>query len=66
MPQTLINVGGVSGKPDAEKIMAAGEALEGVRLVNVNINDGRVVVTHTADFDIETFKKTVTDLGYSA
>ena len=65
MPQTLINVDGISAKPDAEKIMTAGEALEGVRLVNVNINDGRVVVTHTADFDIEVFKKTVIDLGYT-
>ncbi|MCP2039967.1 copper chaperone CopZ [Neisseria sp. HSC-16F19] len=65
MPQTLVNVGGISAKPDAEKIMAAGEALDGVRLVNVNVDDGRVVVTHAADFDIEAFKKAVTDLGYT-
>lgn len=66
MPQTLINVGGISDKADADKIVANGEALAGVKMVNVNVSDGRVVVTHDAGFNVETFKKAVTDLGFSA
>ena len=66
MPQTLINIGGISGKADAEKLVNAGEALNGVKLINVNINDGRVVITHEAGFDVETFKKLAADLGFSA
>ena len=44
MPQTLINISGIGGKADAEKLVNAGEALNGVKLINVNVNDGRVVV----------------------
>ena len=66
MPQTLINISGIGGKADAEKLVDAGEALNGVKLINVNINDGRVVITHEAGFDVETFKKLAADLGFSA
>ena len=44
----------------------AGEALNGVKLINVNVNDGRVVITHEAGFDVETFKQVATNLGFSA
>ncbi|MFD1245215.1 heavy-metal-associated domain-containing protein [Paralysiella testudinis] len=66
MPQTLVNIGGISGKADADKLVGAGEALNGVKLVNVNFEDGRVVITHEAGFDVEAFKKAATDLGFSA
>lgn len=66
MPQTLVNIGGIGGKADADKLVDAGEALNGVKLVNVNFDDGRVVITHDADFDVEAFKKVATDLGFSA
>ena len=66
MPQTLINISGIGGKADAEKLVDAGEALNGVKLINVNVNDGRVVITHEAGFDVETFKQVATNLGFSA
>lgn len=66
MPQTLIQVSGIKDKPDAEKIVEAGEALDSVKLVNVNTDDGRVVVTHSPEFDLDAFKKVINDLGYSA
>lgn len=66
MPQTLIHIGGIGGKADADKLVDVGEALPGVKLVNVNFNDGRVVITHQEGFDVEVFKKAATDLGFSS
>lgn len=65
MPQTLVKVSGIGGKSDADKIVGRGEALDGVKLVNVNVDDGRVVVTHEAGFDVGVFKSAITELGYS-
>lgn len=65
MPQTLVTVGGIGGKADADKLVASGEALDGVKLMNVNTNDGRVVITHDTSFDVEAFKKLAIELGYT-
>lgn len=65
MPQTLINISNIADKAAAEKIVAAGEALDKVKFVNVNIDDGRIVITHDADFDIAAFNTVLQSLGYS-
>ncbi|MDO5686319.1 MAG: heavy metal-associated domain-containing protein [Neisseria sp.] len=65
MAQLQVQVSGVSSKENADQLKAAGEALPGVKLVNVNFEDGRVVITHGDGFDVESFKKAAAALGFS-
>ena len=66
MPQTLIKVSGVDNEDNARKLVAEGEQFPGIRLINVNTNDGRVVITHTDTFDLESFKHKLAEWGLSA
>ncbi len=66
MPQTKLQVTGMKDKNDAKKIIEAGEALAGVKMVNANFETGVVVVTHGDGFDEAAFKASVSAAGFSA
>lgn len=55
MPQTKYDVQ-ISDKALAEEIIKKTEELKGVKFVNVNIDHGSIVVTHSEDFDEAAFK----------
>ena len=59
MAQTRLVATGITSKTDADKIAQAGEAVEGVRFVNVNHDDGGIVITHTDAFNVDTFKSAI-------
>ena len=67
MAQTRLVATGITSKADADKIAQAGEAVEaveGVRFVNVNHEDGGIVITHTDAFNADTFKSAIQALGF--
>ncbi|WP_304334617.1 hypothetical protein [Conchiformibius steedae] len=66
MAQSKITVGGLKDKGDADKLIAQTEAVAGVRWVNVNVDAGFVVVTHTDAFDDAVFKAAVAAAGFTA
>lgn len=66
MPQTLIQVSGMKDKADSDRLVEKGETVAGVKMVNANHEDGRVVVTHGDGFDEAAFKAAVSELGFSA
>lgn len=66
MAQTRLTASGVSSQADVDKIVSAGEAVAGARFVNVKLDDGTVVVTHSDDFNVEDFKAALKAAGYSA
>lgn len=65
MAQTRLVATGISSKNDAEKIVAAGEAVEGARFVNVNVDDGGIVITHTDAFNVDAFKAAIEAIGFT-
>ena len=65
MAQTRLVATGISSKTDADKIAQAGEAVEGVRFVNVNVDDGGIVVTHSDAFNADTFKAAIQAIGFN-
>lgn len=58
MPQTKYDVQ-ISDKALAEEIIKKTEELKGVKFVNVNADNGSIVVTHGDDFDEAAFKAIV-------
>ncbi|EGZ45876.1 hypothetical protein HMPREF9370_1490 [Neisseria wadsworthii 9715] len=66
MPQTKLQVNGMSSRDDAKKIIARGETVENVRMVNANYETGVVVVTHFEGFDTAMFKTAINELGFNA
>ena len=64
MAQTRLVATGITSKADADKIAPAGEAVEGVRFVNVNHEDGGIVITHSDAFNADTFKSAIQALGF--
>lgn len=46
----------IADQAAADAIVAKGEAVAGVLFINVNAENGTVVVTHGADFDEGAFK----------
>lgn len=66
MPQTKLQITGMSSREDAKKIIEKGETIDKVRMVNANHETGVVVITHFEDFDPASFKSAITDLGFSA
>ena len=65
MPQILIHVSSMKHKTDGDRLVAKGETVAGVRMVNANHDDGRVVITHGDGFDIAAFKAAMTEEGFS-
>lgn len=55
MPQTKYDIS-VTDKDTAEKLVADTNQITGVKWVNVNIEQGTVVVTHGDDYDEDGFK----------
>lgn len=55
MPQTKYDIR-VTDKDAAEKLVADTNQITGVKWVNVNIEQGTVVVTHGDDYDEDSFK----------
>ena len=66
MPQTMINVSGMKNKNDADRLVAKGETVAAVRMVNANPDCGRVVITHTEGFDVAAFKSAIAEEGFTA
>lgn len=66
MPQMLIQVAGMANKTDADRLVAKGETVAGVKMVNANHEDGRVVITHGEGFDVEALKAALNGEGFSA
>lgn len=66
MAQSKIVVNGIKDKNDTEKLASHTEKVEGVRFVNVNVEQGYVVVTHTDNFNADAFKVAATEIGFSA
>ncbi|MDO4693115.1 MAG: hypothetical protein Q4A62_00590 [Eikenella sp.] len=66
MPQMLIRVAGMANKTDADRLVVKGETVPGVKMVNANYEDGRVVITHGEGFDVEAFKAALNAEGFSA
>lgn len=66
MPQSKISVDGLADKDDAAKLSSAVKEVAGVMFVNVNVEQGFVVVTHKAEFDETAFKAAVTAAGFAA
>lgn len=66
MPQTKLQVAGMTSRDDAKKIIAKGETIEHVRMVNANHETGAVVITHFEGFDADSFKSAVNELGFQA
>lgn len=55
MPQSCYNVT-ITDKDTAEDLVTKGNSVTGVKWVNVNIDKGLVVVTHSEDYDEAAFK----------
>uniref|UniRef100_UPI00359F7888 heavy-metal-associated domain-containing protein n=1 Tax=Jeotgalibaca porci TaxID=1868793 RepID=UPI00359F7888 len=67
MPQWKLDVTGMTTKEDSKKLIAKGEEVAGVRMVNANYETGVVVVTHAADgFDQAEFKTAIAKLGFNS
>ena len=64
MAQTRLVASGIASRGDADKVTAAGEAVEGVRFVNVNLDDGGIVITHSDTFNADAFKSAIEAAGY--
>jgi hypothetical protein len=65
MPQMLIQVSGMNNKTDGDRLVLKGETVAGVRMVNANHDDGRVVITHGDGFDLEAFKAALSAEGFT-
>ena len=65
MPQTLIQVSGMKHKTDGDRLVLKGETVAGVKMVNANHDDGRVVVTYGDGFDAEAFKAAISAEGFT-
>lgn len=55
MPQTKYDFQ-VADKAAAEEFVRKTETIQGVKFVNVNLDSGSVVVTHSEDYDEAAFK----------
>ncbi|MBO1531024.1 hypothetical protein J3492_07320 [Psychrobacter sp. F1192] len=55
MPQTSYQAQ-VTSKDAADQLVADTESVQGVKWVNVNIDQGTIVVTHSEDYDEAAFK----------
>lgn len=55
MPQSQFNLT-VADQAAADALVAKTETIAGVKFVNVNIDKGTVIVTHSEDFDEAAFK----------
>ncbi len=55
MPQTSYQIS-MTDKEAADKLVADTDNVPGVKWVNVNVEQGIVVVTHGEDYDEEGFK----------
>lgn len=64
MAQLKLNVSGLSGKADADRLVEQTASVKGVKFVNVNTDDGFVIVTYGDDFDEAGFKSAVTAAGF--
>ncbi|RRD89926.1 hypothetical protein [Conchiformibius steedae] len=65
MAQSKIVVNGLKDKGDADKLVAQTEHVAGIRWVNVNVEEGYVVITHSDAFDEVLFKAAVEAAGFS-
>ena len=67
MPQWKLDVTGMASRDDAKKIIARGEEVAGVHMVNANHETGIVVVTYADErFDQAAFSAAVTELGFNS
>lgn len=66
MAQSKINVSGMTGKEDADRLVEQTSSVVGVRFVNANFEQGFVVVTHTDQFDEGAYKEAVKAAGFGA
>ncbi|WP_367111119.1 hypothetical protein [uncultured Psychrobacter sp.] len=57
MPQTSYKTS-IANKDAADKLVADTNNISGVKWVNVNIEQGTIVVTHSEDYDEAAFKST--------
>ncbi len=63
MAQTKYTIEKVIGKEEiAEQLKQAGNALEGVKWVNVNIQNGQVVLTHDDQYNEAELQKIIDTL----
>lgn len=58
MPQTKYDVS-VTDKARADEIIKQAEEIKGVKFVNINPDNGSIVVTHSEDFDETAFKAVI-------
>lgn len=58
MPQTKYDVS-VTDKARADEIIKQAEEIKGVKFVNINPDNGSIVVTHSEDFDESAFKAVI-------
>ncbi len=58
MPQTKYDIQ-IINQEVARELIKKIETVKGVKFVNVNMEDGSVVVTHSQDYDETTFKQIV-------
>ncbi|MDO4433228.1 MAG: hypothetical protein Q4B82_01440 [Alysiella sp.] len=66
MAQVKINVSGMTGKADGDRLVDQTSNVPGVKFVNANHDDGYVIVTHGDGFDEAAFKAAVNAAGFSA
>lgn len=66
MAQSKINVSGLTSKEDADRLVEQTSAVAGVRFVNVNVEQGYVVVTYGDGFSEDAYKEAVKAAGFSA
>lgn len=63
--QTKITINGLKNRDDAEKLTQQGNDVAGVRFINVNVDAGYAVITHSEEFDEAAFKAAVTTAGFT-
>ncbi len=64
MAQSAFSVKGMSCQDCVNSVTQAAEGVAGVRFININLADGRVVVTHTDDLDKNQLKAAIEDQGF--
>ena len=64
MAQSTLSVKGMSCQGCVNSITQAAEGVPGVQLININLADGQVVVTHHDDLDKNQLKTMIEDLGF--
>lgn len=65
MPQTAAQITGIADKAAADAFVVEAEKVAGVKMVNVNHDDGKVVITHDASMNLDDVKKVASGMGYT-